>query len=183
MISSDKRRWILVVGALLVAAGVWAFTPALQRAFSNLGVILNETLTLPRWAVGLLGMLAFPTVWWSIVSIIRWGRYRPRLEQYTEDNVFGITWRWEYGEQDQVEDLQGYCPECGMLVMTMRSLVDEDKTVLYCDHCQKNLAVLNGGAAEATAFVNQEIAQRIHTGGWKHKVRQQRRAVQENQYR
>jgi hypothetical protein len=176
MISSDKRRWILVVGALLVAAGVWAFTPALQQAFLNLETSLNKPLMLPRWAVALLGMLAFPTVWWLVVSVIRGVRYRPRLDQYTEDNVFGITWRWEYGEQHLLEDLQGYCPECGMLVMTMRSLVDEGKTVLYCDHCQKNLAVLNGGAAEATAFVNQEIAQRIHTGGWKNKIRQQRRA-------
>ena len=177
MISSDKKRWILAVGAVLVAIGVWAFTPGLQLAFASLRTVLNTPMALPRWAVGLLGLLAFPTVWWLVVSAIRWGRYRPRLEQYTEDNVFGITWRWEYGEQNQLEDLQGYCPECGMLVMIMHSLVDEDKTVLYCNHCQKNLAVLNGGAVEAAVYVNREIERRIQTGGWKRKVNQQRRSV------
>ena len=154
----DAARGAVVGVAVLLAATYFSewWWPAVRGSAPDVYEMLARHTSIPNWLLaGLVGIaLVFTaTVIGSLVS------RRPRWRSYTEDEFFGLVWRWRYsvvvGEGIPV-DLTPFCPFCDLQVQPVLAAGGHDGIACLCDGCGRTL-----GTFQESAFALQRNVERL----------------------
>ena len=107
----------------------------LWSAIKFMGNLLVHRVAIPVWIIALFGILAiFPIL--HLVRLL--GRKENDLSEdtYTEDNLFGVVWRWRYNSSG-INNLWAFCPHCDL------ELVYSEKRSEYCAPISIHLSLRN----------------------------------------
>ena len=95
--------------------------------------------------------------------------YEPRVQDYVEDEFFGVIWRWNSS------GTVAYCPNCQTRLVYNLSY-DRSNTSLYCETCAKTITTLDGERADVLGKVARQIERKINTEAWKKVVEHKRKS-------
>jgi hypothetical protein len=158
----------------------------LVRAIASAAGFLAASMSIPRWLVTLITLLALITIFRLLQSLLR----RPDtisdeskldIRQYNED-VFpalpDIVWRWIVFSESSIGSLDAFCPRCDMKLTWYRSqtyaAAGEVRT-LKCDNCEWRSQPLEGNDARIEKTVESLIDRKMRTGEWEAVVTRKRR--------
>ncbi|GEM_PF-907891 len=96
-------------------------------------------------------------------------------EDYTQDSIFGVVWRWNmsYGN---IHNLMAFCPRCDLELVYHEQRHDHYKpsrlypaefTQFECENCSIGSDKINGEHLHYLDRVEREIRRRYRTGEWK----------------
>jgi hypothetical protein len=123
-----------------------------------------SAVTVPMWLLALLSLLSLALLGTIVVGIffaIRRGE-SDILAKYREDTLFGIHWRWRYG-QDGIYNLHSFCPHCDMQVYPhpVDTHRPGDWVEYRCDDCGAKLQSFECGQSELQDRVTRKIQQKV----------------------
>ena len=84
------------------------------------------------------------------------------VARYTEDTIYGIRWRWSYG-QHGLYGLHSFCPQCDMQVDPRPASAYQalDFVEYHCDDCGAHLHRFEFGQDEVESRVKRKIQQAL----------------------
>jgi len=92
---------------------------------------------------------------------------------YTEDFIYGATWKWKW-EKNKITEIQCYCPNCNTILVyddtsSNTRYTDVNKTDFICESCKSQLITSIHGGNKNYAFnaVKREIERRIRIEEYK----------------
>jgi hypothetical protein len=149
-------------------SGLWSFLGLLVGA-------LGVRWSVPVWLLVLLVPMASPV----LLRLARKFRKdaedaedEPWWKSYTKDEIFGVPWRWTFG-QSGVEDLWAYCAVCDAELTPRekrhdyhpidRMLFRAQCTEFICERCSIGSEEIRGDRNAALNSVVAEIRRRIRT--------------------
>jgi len=157
------------VREMLLACVHW-----LWSAIKFFGGLLVHQVATPVWMLLILLTLAiFPIL--HIVRLLRSNVNDLSENTYTQDNLFGVVWRWRYNSFNVIDDLWAFCPNCDLELVyhEQRSeycapyIYPPDFTQFVCEKCNIKSEKLPGGKSDALGRIEREISRRLRTGEWK----------------
>ena len=158
----------LVVGMLS-----WAWS-----GISSVWVLLQSSHPVLGWVILVLGLLAlFGLIFIGfLLKELLHGKKEtagPAFQNYTEDMVDGIKWRWRW-RGNQLTDLTCFCPVCDAQLVHAEGFSD---TRFICERCPSDGSfftdgsrgrvvgtVMGGNRYYAVGAIEREILRRIRTG-------------------
>lgn len=166
----------VIAAALIVVAGVaWTYFQGFwPRIGAQVGAGVAWALKrtdISNWLLVLLSASGVAVV--IVVILLLWSLVSPSeretsWQSYTEDDFFGIRWRWRYGKDGSVLDLYSLCPSCAYQVYaTSASYYAVVPRVAYrCESCGRTLAELEGTSGEIENRVIRHVQQKLRTSSW-----------------
>jgi hypothetical protein len=153
--------------ASLLIARVWNLIAATWH-------YLLASVAVPRCILGLLILMSLVTV----VRVIRplfksQGVAEPTWLSYSQDNFFGMVWRWDSTSRNPLDTLRPFCPSCDTRLVYSMDVRSHDFTTLtgfICETCQKEIAKLEGDRDYVLAKVGRQIERKIRNGEWKQAI-------------
>jgi hypothetical protein len=137
------------------------------------GLLVHQVET-PVWILVLLVTLSiFPIL--HVVRLLRRKGNDPSEYTYTQDNLFGVVWRW-CNSSSGINHLWAFCPHCDLELVYNEQRSDYHKpsrfyppefTQFECENCDIKSEKLSGGKSDALGRIEREISRRLRTGEWK----------------
>ena len=89
------------------------------------------------------------------------------LQAYTEDNFFGLRWRWNYGN-GQLSTLTTYCPHCDYQVFPANASAYRaiDRIQFHCDSCSAQLGEFEESWDALENKARRFVQQKLRNGTW-----------------
>lgn len=178
-----KSVWKDPVWASVIAAGITSvgsyfagWWPAIIQFIGTAWAFLFASSVVQNWLIGLVGMLAVPTVVFVLLAV--WQISHPaesgRLDwrSYTEDSFFGLRWRWSYSSIGQIQRLHTFCPHCDFQVFAhdASAYAAVDRIRYHCDSCQASLGEFSESCQSLESKTERFIQQKIRTDTWRDAV-------------
>lgn len=175
-----KRIWKDPVWASVIATGIgglWSYLagwwPAIVDAWQAAWGFLGATSPISHWIVALLVLMAAPTLVVGVVLV--WQLFRPTSTPkpdwrgYTEDNFFGLRWRWSYSSIGQVQQITTFCPHCDYQVFWQDASTHAavDRIAFHCDSCHSSLGEFAETFRSLESKTERFIHQKIRNGSAK----------------
>jgi hypothetical protein len=183
-----------VVGGIILGILAWIFEGVrnIIKAFFDLlvsSLISIKDFVVDLWnyfqspvtvnwgLVWLLSLLSFVALWKLFQPIISRlisknktpQPYKPRLDDYRKDVVFGMVWEWNSIYGTMPSEPAGFCRNCSTRLVYSRDIFSE-KTSVICQRCNQTIKTFDGDLDFALSTVRREIERRIKTGQWQHIV-------------
>jgi hypothetical protein len=154
-------KWFLVAlnGIVGLAINIWGFS--ISKVQISWGIIL------------LLMILSLPTILRFVKKFIPKSEKGNilRKNDYTEDEFFGVIWRWDSDETI------GFCPNCQTrLVYNLGYGYQGMETSLYCETCERTITKLDGNHQDVLGKVARQIEKKVNTGEWKQVVESKKKS-------
>lgn len=172
-----KRIWKDPVWASVIAAsivGIWSYLAGWWPEFVDAGkaawVFLGATSSVSNWIVALLVLLSLPTL---VVGVMLAGQLirptpasKPDWHGYTEDNFFGLRWRWSYSSIGQIQQITTFCPHCDYQVFWQdaSSYAAVERIAFHCDSCHSSLGEFTESFRSLESKTGRFIQQKIRNG-------------------
>jgi hypothetical protein len=171
--------WSKVIAGIILAVGTimgtyfldwWPSIGGLAKATYSFAT--SQTV-LSIWVIGVLGLLAAPTV--IIILILIWHAIFPTSSRdiedwrsYKTDMFFGLRWRWRYFEDGQPYETHTFCPHCDFQVYPTNASAfrSVDRIAFHCDSCGQNLGAFDEPLELLENKVKRFIQQKIRNGRW-----------------
>lgn len=164
-----------VVGGILygMLSSLWPpFTEFLTLVWSlikQFGRFLVQDNSVPTWVLILLSVLAMVPLVSFVRDIIRRTAALEYLS-YTEDKMFGATWRWRW-VGNRVSNLWGFCSTCDAELVYddsscgFGSYSEIAKTDFHCERCggSPKASIRGGNKQYALSYVEREIQRLVRT--------------------
>jgi hypothetical protein len=93
---------------------------------------------------------------------------------YTTDLIFGVTWHWQYGQNDQPIRPSPECAKCRTPLIWKEAQYGAAGGSPYCETCNLGFGELHYEPAELEEKVIRQIIRKLRSGEWKQVVEQQR---------
>lgn len=161
---------ILSVGALIVSYFL-DWWPRIGRFANNVYDFAFLSTTLSNWVIGILGILAAPTV--IVVVILIWKKLFSASSNidwrnYRADSFSGLRWRWNYFNDGQIYDMHTFCPYCDFQVFAedTRAHRAVGRIAFRCDSCGPGLGEFDEPYPSLANKVERFIQQKIRNGSW-----------------
>lgn len=172
-----KRIWKDPVWASVIAtsfgglasyfAGWW---PAIVGAVKEVWIFLGATSAISHWIVAVLAFLALPTL--VVSAMLAWqlvhptAASRPNWHGYTEDNFFGLRWRWSYSSIGQIQQMTTFCPHCDYQVFWQdaSAYAAVERITFHCDSCHSSLGEFTESFRSLESKAERFIQQKIRNG-------------------
>ncbi len=158
-----------VVGGLILSA-ILFFVPTFAQWVSSLISSTwqhsTSSVAVPRCVIWLLFLLSLVILIPSIRPLFKRRRADAvNLDAYTQDEFFGILWRWNFDSRYLSDSIRPYCPRCDtMLVYSLHVQADlRCETSFHCDTCRRDIATLEGDYDYSIATVRGQIDRRIRS--------------------
>ena len=138
-----------------------------SKFFQAVWNFLISEINLPWIVIGILFLLAIPTIITIARKFIPKSEakaevYEAKLQDYIEDEFFGVVWRWDNN------GAIGYCPNCQTRVVYNLGYGHRGiETSLYCETCSRTITTLEGNTSDILGKVARQIERKINTGEWK----------------
>jgi len=96
-------------------------------------------------------------------------------EDYTQDSIFGVVWRWKMSNEN-IYNLMAFCPRCDLELVSHEQRSDGFRparfhpaqfTQFICENCSIRSDKIPGGYSYSLDRVEREIRRRHRTGEWK----------------
>ncbi|MEO8325610.1 MAG: hypothetical protein ABI618_07155 [Nitrospirota bacterium] len=144
----------------------------IKAGFFFVWSLITSDYSTPGWIFLLLGMLSIPTIIRTVQKLKKPGSPQA-VNHYFQDNLFGTTWRWEYGYKTFL-NLWCFCSHCDMELVFNEvypsgfksSFNPPDYTEFFCEGCHTTRAKIEGSKDNALGKVEREIRRKIRTGEW-----------------
>ena len=98
----------------------------------------------------------------------------PSWRDYTEDNFFGIKWRWQYTSTGQLNDPCAYCPTDETILVYRREfdrggmfIGSSHAITLHCDTCGRQFGPFDGNDTHLCEKVMRQIDRKVRNNEWK----------------
>jgi hypothetical protein len=126
-----------------------------------------ETTAIYNWLLALLIAGAIGCIFF-ILMIYSLKSTTSDWHSYTKDQIFGLTWRWDYDYFDDVIQLTPFCPHCDLQIIPQRKLGFNAAPIIEysCDSCQIKLFELQQHIEQIELRVTREIHKKIRSGDW-----------------
>lgn len=174
--------WSKVIAAAILGAaaigGTYFFNwwPAIHRYSADALCFAVRTSTIPNWLTGLLALLSVPTLLLALGLL--WEVVRPKKPEfadwrsYTEDNFFGLRWRWRYAGQSITEP-HTFCPHCDFQIYPLPANgygSAGNRVKFHCDSCHANLGAFDEGWISLADKAERFAQQKLRNGTWREKT-------------
>ena len=173
--------WSAVIATVIATAGgaigtfflgLW---PAIGGWFASLWTLAAQPSQMANWVVWLLAVLTIPTL--LILVALVWVAIRPSRaaaedwRAYTEDELLGLRWRWNYFPSGRLEQPIPFCPKCDYQVFPHHASAFNaiERTGFHCDSCDRNLAEFDESYESLRSKIERFVQQKLRTGAWKSK--------------
>jgi hypothetical protein len=170
--------WSKVIAAalLLIVGAAWSYFqglwPAIGALVAHAALWTQKRTPIPNWLLVLLSISAVVTI--AAGSFILWTAIFPEEDDrgwrsYTEDEFFGIRWRWRYGHDGGVYDLHSFCPVCDYQVYAANASAFRavPRIAYRCEDCGgRTLAEFDGVPDELENRVIRSIQKKLRTSSW-----------------
>ncbi len=175
-----KRIWKDPVWASVIAAGMgglWSYLagwwPAIVQGGKDAWFFLVSTSPISHWVVVSLALIALPTLVVSVMLV--WQMVRPtpastpEWHGYTEDNFFGLRWRWSYSSIGRIQRLTTFCPYCDFQVFWQdtSAYAAVDRIAFHCDSCHSKLGEFTESFHSLESKTERFIQQKIRNSSAK----------------
>jgi hypothetical protein len=168
-VSSTLIATTIIVGA----ARIWpSFAAWLGSAWTAAWGFITYRQPVPVWLLSFLILCAVALV---AFILLRLRAIRPDWRSYTQDEFFGVIWRWRYTSQGGVADLIPFCPACDTLIRPAR----QDPPAGYyssewpyhtrfgCDHCTAKPSVTKGSIDTIHDKIIRQIDRKLRNDEWR----------------
>lgn len=180
--SKLKAIWNDPVWSKVISAGILATVALGGTYFFNCWPVIDSSFTvgityvlasssLPNWLVGLLGLLALPTV--LIVGVLGWHLFFPPQSKqpwisYTSDVFFNRCWRWHYNRDASMSRLHTFCPHCDFQVFPANAsgYAFVDRIIFRCESCHRDLGVYDESYESLESKAERLAQQKLRNGSW-----------------
>jgi hypothetical protein len=174
-----RRIWKDPVWASVIATGIGGLAsylagwwPSIVQAVKEVWIFLGATSPISHWVVAALALLALPTL--VVGVMLAWQLVRPTPASrpdwhgYTEDNFFGLRWRWRYFDDGKIWDIHTFCPHCDFQVFPQNASAWDavDRIRFKCDSCHSELGHFQEAFGSVESKTKRFIQQKIRNGAW-----------------
>jgi hypothetical protein len=180
--SKLKAIWNDPVWSKVISAGILALIalggtyflnwwPAIGSSFSaGLTYVLARS-SFPNWLLGLLGLLAVPTV--LLAGVLAWQVFFPPQSKqpwiaYTSDIFYNLRWRWHYNRDASMSRLITFCPHCDFQVFPANAsgYAFIDRIFFRCESCARDLGVFDESYESLESKAESFAQQKLRNGSW-----------------
>ncbi|HKQ24735.1 MAG TPA: hypothetical protein VJT81_09875 [Burkholderiales bacterium] len=182
-----KKLWADPVWSAVIAGVILAAVAGIGSYFLDwwpgIGKLLQKgydfsllSTSVPNWLLGLLALLSVPAV--LIAGVVIWVKVSPQKEvgpdwhSYTEDEYFGLRWRWRYGSDGDIYDLCTFCPHCDYQIgaQDARAYSVVDRVRFHCDSCGRHLGEFDESPLSLESKVKRSVQQKLRNGTWANRI-------------
>jgi hypothetical protein len=157
-----------VISLLSLVPGGWAFASNILKVLWNW--LIGEQ-PVRGWVLALLMACAAAVL--VILVLITWSLIKGSKNSpvgwktYTEDEFFGLKWRWRYGNSS-IYGVVCFCPVCDQQVypQSRSSFRVIDRIGFTCDHCSRDLGEFDMNWDTLEDKVTRTVQRKIRTGEW-----------------
>ncbi|MFA7556416.1 MAG: hypothetical protein WCZ20_01280 [Hydrogenophaga sp.] len=135
----------------------------------------SQSITLSMWQLYLLAILSIASVSSWLLRLIATRQDNHR--RFTQVNLLGALWRWEYDMSGRPHGFRAYCPTCDMRLVYEHAWkpfpYDEQmETRLHCERCSTQWVRHDGKLDYLNERVAREIERLVRNGHWRDHVPQ-----------
>lgn len=170
--------WSKVIAGAILGIGALFGTyflnwwPTIGHFAINAYAFAFSTTHLSNWFIGILGLLATPTI--IVLLILIWQKIFPSTantkdwRNYGTDKFFGLRWRWRYFADGQIYDMHTFCPHCDFQVYAADASAYRavDRIAFHCDSCGQGLGEFNESFESIESKVKRFVQQKIRNESW-----------------
>ena len=174
-----KRIWKDPVWASVIATGIGGLAsylagwwPSIVQAMKEVWTFLGAASLISHWIVAVLALLALPTliVGFMLAWQVLWPTpvSKPDWYGYTEDNFFGLRWRWRYFDDGNIRDIHTFCPRCDFQVFPQNASAWDavDRIRFRCDSCHSDLGEFQEAFESVESKTKRFIQQKVRNNTW-----------------
>lgn len=177
-----RKIWSDPVWSTVIASAIIAFAGAASVYFFNLWpAILGfaqratayalATSSVPNWAIGLIALVAAPTV--LVILVALWQMIftppPPLWQSYTQDEFKGLVWRWQYDRSGHTTNLRAFCPKCDYQMPATQSHhygVGNIHVGFLCEACKGTIKEFPCSYRALEDTIRRFIDQKVRNGTW-----------------
>jgi len=168
-----RAVWSRVIAGLIVA-GLIAVGSYFLHWWAAIGhgalvafTFLGAKTPVWNWLLGLVGIVVV-VVLVIVVSALIAAKQEVRnpLTAYTTDDFCGVRWQWHYGPNWRIENLNSFCPKCGLQIFMLKSgaYAVVPKVIFSCEECEYTTEYMGGPAAVVESLVTRLIQRNLRQG-------------------
>ncbi len=183
MLNFLKRIWhdpviSSVIAAILIGFGSYfsPFWPLIKNFLIETITFLTKKTALPNWLIGFLLLLSFLLLATKLIAAVRLltsAKSASDYRQYSQDEFFGIRWRWKYSYgSGQPVELCPFCVKCDIQIRPAdKSSYYGRGTLFKCDNtsCDAAAIEINEYLFEIEDKVARHLQQKARAGNWRKK--------------
>jgi hypothetical protein len=173
--------WSRVIATGIVAIAGWAVVyfagwwPALLGAGGTALAFMGGATSVANWLLTLLALCAISVV--VVIVAIAWSaifQSQTRLlsfKSYTEDDFFGIHWRWRY-DGNAPYGIVSFCPNCDLQLdpVNVGAYHAVDHIAIRCNDCEITWGEFEMSRDELQNRMERRIHQKLRAGTWQEVV-------------
>lgn len=171
--------WSSVIATVILATGGMAgmyflnLWPTIGSYATDLAKSAVGPSEVPNWLFWIAVALAMPTVLF-LLALLR-NAFRSTTNSvtnnwhsYTEDNFFGLHWRWEYYSGGNIGGVHSFCPHCDFQVFPHQASAYSSLNCIafHCDGCGQDLGTFNENYTSLESKVERFIQQKLRNNSW-----------------
>ena len=167
-----RNAILAAVAAGLILSAFLYFVPKVVGLLSGAARFLLSWISIPTWLFLLLAVISAATVIRKLSRLLSKEEDtpgEPDVDMYTQDNFFGLTWRWT--PEFLPSSLRSYCPVCDTLLVYHEPY--RAAVTFFCETCQEIKLESDANYDETIARVTRQIDRKSRTGEWEGIVRRQ----------
>ena len=160
--SPTFRKWIslFITTTWKLITGTWDY--------------LLASVAVPRCVLGLLILLSLVTLFRAVRPLFKSQAVaEPTWQSYTQDEFFGMVWRWDNYSRDPINSMRAFCPRCDTMLVYSEHVWSSDlasSTLFTCDTCGRQIAELEGSMSHVLGKIGRQIERKVRTGEWKRAI-------------
>lgn len=156
-----------IIGTIVAVAviSLFSYLGGWQWAFGEFRQVWGwfiGRVSVPVWLLCVLSIVAIGVIVAALAVVFFMARRAPvdSAPGYTEDTIFNIIWRWDYGPNRRIQNLTPFCPFCDLRLQpraTSGHWAPHPPVSFRCDNCPRDLHDFDAPLPQALDLVVRTI--------------------------
>jgi hypothetical protein len=168
--------WSKVISAIILLTlsyfvGIISWIWYLIKYFFNL---LTDQINIPIWIFLSLVFFVFISLLLFLKNVFKKDDLETiKIQDYYEDIIFSIKWRWSYASNNEIVRLNAFCPACDYQLYPYKASSFEiiEDIGFKCEDCGKDFGVFNHNYSVLEDKVIRKIHQYIRSDEYKTRIK------------